>query len=87
MNGEPNGDRRENCVDVAQDGWRDDNCSEKRPFICKMKATPDPDGNPALPDTSSTLPPTNNCGYMGNQWVEEPTSGMCYRLDSSVDWV
>ena len=84
---EPNGGRRENCVGVAQEGWVDDNCGDKKPFICKMKATPNSDGNPSLPDTS-TMPPTNNCGYMGNQWVEEGTTGMCYALvsDKLLTW-
>ena len=69
-------------MDGPQDGWRDDNCGDKRPFICKIKATPDPDGNPIIPDTS-TMPPTNNCGYMGHLWTEEPTTGMCYSLVKS----
>ena len=79
QDGEPNGDRRENCVDIGQGGWRDDNCGDKRSFICKMKATPNEDGNPSF-DDSTTMPPTNNCGYMSSMWVEDPTNGMCYAL-------
>ena len=72
---------------MDQAGWFDDNCADKRPFICKMEATTDPSGNPVLPDTS-TMPPTNNCGYNGNKWVENTETGMCYSLvkDRAYTW-
>ncbi len=44
-----------------------------------MEASKDPSGNPVLPDTS-TMPPTTNCGYNGQNWVEDPDTGMCYSL-------
>ena len=85
--GEPNGDRRENCGNMDKIGWFDDSCSDKKPFICKMEASTDPSGNPVLPDTS-TMPPTNNCGYMANKWVENHDTGMCYSLvkDRAYTW-
>ena len=84
---EPNGGTQENCVDLGQEGWRDFACGAKKPFVCKMAASTDPSGNPVLPDTS-TMPPTTNCGYMGEKWVENPNTGMCYSLvtDQRYSW-
>lgn len=77
---EPNGGRTENCVEINESrGWNDKVCSYKYPFVCKMKASVDPSGDPILPDTS-TMPPTNNCGYNSDKWVENPETGMCYSL-------
>ena len=72
---------------MDQAGWFDDNCADKRPFLCKMEASTDPSGNPVLPD-KSTMPPTNNCGYNANKWVENTETGMCYSLvsDRSYTW-
>ena len=85
---EPNGGSLENCADLGQEGWRDIGCSTKKPFVCKMPASTDPSGNPVLPDGSSTMPPTTNCGYMGEKWVENPNTGMCYSLvtDQRYSW-
>ena len=85
---EPNGGAKENCADLGQEGWRDFGCDAKKPFVCKMAASTDPSGNPVLPDTSSTMPPSTNCGYMGDKWVENPNTGMCYSLvtDQRYSW-
>ena len=85
---EPNGGSQENCADLGQEGWRDIGCNSKKPFVCKMPASTDPSGNPVLPDGSSTMPPTTNCGYMGEKWVENPNTGMCYSLvnDKRYSW-
>ncbi len=84
---EPNGGRYENCVELDASGWNDKVCSTLRPFVCKMAANEDPSGNPVVPETS-TMPPTNNCGYNGNEWVENPDTGMCYSLvtDHQYTW-
>lgn len=81
---EPNGGSQENCVELSGSGWNDKICSTPRPFVCKMAASTDPSGNPE----TSTMPPTNNCGYMGNEWVENPNTGMCYTLvtDHMYTW-
>ena len=85
--GEPNGDRRENCVEMRDYGWNDHFCDEKRPFICKMPASTDPSGVDVLPDTS-TMPPTNDCGWNSDMWVENKETGMCYSLvtDRQYTW-
>ena len=66
--GEPNGGKNENCGEFRFGGWNDHICTEKRPFICKVKGKES--GGPILPDTS-TMPPSTNCGY-GSGWVEDP---------------
>ena len=39
--GEPNGKRRENCVEIRNKyGWNDDPCSVKKAFFCRMGQNP-----------------------------------------------
>jgi hypothetical protein len=59
--GEPNNIGEENCGEFSQVpdyAWNDDDCSEKQAFICKMKATEDPD-NPVIDDGGATTPAPN----------------------------
>ena len=85
--GEPNGGTDENCAEMTENGWNDKICNTKRPFVCKVAASLDPSGDPVLPDTS-TMPPTNDCGYNSDMWVENKDTGMCYSLinDRQYTW-
>ena len=70
--GEPNGGKNENCGEILNGGWNDQNCLQKHPFICKMKGKES--GDPIIPDTTTAVP-YPNCGS-GSGWVEDPVSSL-----------
>ena len=83
--GEPNGDTSENCAHMRSDGeWNDLDCTQRKPFMCKVAATGDSDGGGSLPTTPSG---DEACRGYGGEWYEDVMTGMCYQvLDIALSW-
>ncbi|CAL4169922.1 unnamed protein product [Meganyctiphanes norvegica] len=69
----------ENCIEMYDTGkWNDLNCETKRPYVCKMPASEHPVG-PIEITTPNSTPESEACGW---DWIENPVSGECYRIET-----